>query len=157
VADARQGLPRRHELVVDAELLLDLLDERDLIGGVVDDEVARQPDFRRLPPEQPRAERMKGRQPHAFRVSADQRLDALAHLPGGLVGEGDREHVVRLGVAIADEVGDAIRNDARLPRAGAGEDEQRAAQVQDGFALLRVQFVEEIHGAGRSHYNWAHE
>ena len=33
------------------------------------------------------------------------------------------------------EVGDAVREDARLAGAGAGEDEQRAVAVDDGVAL----------------------
>ena len=89
-------MPRRHELVVDAELALRLLHDRDLIGRVVDDEIARQPDLRRLAPQQPRAQRMERGEPDAAGVAADQRLDALAHLLRGLVREGDREHLIRL-------------------------------------------------------------
>ena len=146
VADARERLPRRHELVVDAELFLDLLDERDLVGRVVDDEIARQADLRRFAPQQPRAEGVESREPHAPRVVADQRRDALAHLAGGLVGERDRQHVVRLGVPVADEVCDAISDDARLARARAGKDEQRSVTMQNRFTLFRIQFREEVHG-----------
>ena len=74
-----------------------------------------------------------------------QRLDPLAHLLRRLVGERDREHLVRLRVAVADEIGDAIRDDARLARAGAGKDEQRPITMQHRFALFRIQFVEEVH------------
>ena len=58
-------------------------------------------------------------------VRAEQRLDARAHFFRGLVGEGDGEHFVRLRVAVADEVGDAAGDDARLAGAGAGQDQQR--------------------------------
>ena len=51
VADPGECLPRRDELVVDVELFLDLLDEGDLIGGVVDDEITRQSDLLRFAPE----------------------------------------------------------------------------------------------------------
>jgi hypothetical protein len=44
---------------------------------------------------------------------------------------------VRLRVAVADQVRDAAGNDARLAGSGAGEDQQRSAEVQDRFALLR--------------------
>ena len=44
----------------------DLLDDRDLIGRVVDHEIARQPDLRRLAPQQPRAERVERREPDAL-------------------------------------------------------------------------------------------
>ena len=73
-----------------------------------------------------------------LRVVADQRLDALAHLPCRLVGEGHRQHVVGLGVPVADEVGDPIGDDARLAGAGAGEDEQRSIAMEHGFALFRI-------------------
>ena len=43
--------------------------------------------------------------------------------------------------AAADEMGDAERDDARLARARAGEDEQRPFDLLDGFALLGVESV----------------
>jgi hypothetical protein len=148
MADARQRLARRHELVVDAQLFLDLLDDGDLVGRVVDHEIARQSDFRRFAPQQPRAQRVEGGQPHAARVLADQRFDALAHFAGRFVGERHRQHLVRLRVAVADEVCDPIRDDASLPRARTGEDEQRSLAVQHGVALFGIEFGEEIHGEG---------
>ena len=72
-------------------------------------------------------------------VGAEQRLDARPHLFGRLVGERDREHFVRFCVAVADEVRDAARDDARLARPRAGEDEQRPFQVQDRLALFGVE------------------
>ena len=82
-------------------------------------------------------------------VGAEQRLDARPHLLGRLVGERDREHFVRLGVAVADEVGDAAGDDARLARARAGEDQQRPVDVQDGFALFGIEGLEEVHVGAR--------
>ena len=38
-------------------------------------------------------------------VVAEQLLDALAHLLGGLVGERDRQHLVRRAACAGDEVG----------------------------------------------------
>ena len=43
-------------------------------------------------------------------------------------------------VTVADEVRDAVRDDARLARAGAGENQQRPVEVQHRFALLGVEF-----------------
>ena len=84
------------------KLLEDLLHRRLLIGGVVDHEVAREADGRRLAAQQPRAERVERRDPQPAAVDAEQAADALAHLLGGLVREGDREHLVRLGEPAAD-------------------------------------------------------
>ena len=61
------------------------------------------------------------------RAAAGELLDALAHLAGGLVGEGDGEDAIGPHAA-AQQLGDAEGDDARLARAGAGEDEQRSAR-----------------------------
>ena len=145
LADARQRRARRHELVVDAELALGLLHDCDLIGRVVDDEVARQANLRRLAPEQPRAQRMERREPHAAGLVANERLDALAHLLRRLVGERDGEHLIGLRMPVADEVRDAVGDDPSLPRARTSQDEQRPVAMQHRFALFRIQFVEEVH------------
>ena len=118
-----------------------LLDDGQLVGRIVDHEVARQADRRRLAAQQPRAEGVKRRDPHAGDLGAEERLDARPHLLRRLVGEGDREDFVGLRVAVADEVGDAAGDDARLARPRAGEDEQRAVQVQDRLALFGVEGV----------------
>ena len=144
VADARQRQPRLQRAVVHAELAQRLLHHRELIGRVVDDEVARQADVRRLAPQQPRAQRVERRDPHLPAVDAEQRLDARPHLLGGLVGEGDGEDAVGLGEPLADEVGDAMRDDARLARARAGEDQQRTFGLENGFLLFGIEAGEEI-------------
>jgi hypothetical protein len=48
-------------------------------------------------------------------------------------------------VAVADQVRDAVGDDAGLARAGAGEDQQRAVHLQHGLTLLGVQLIEEVH------------
>jgi len=88
---------------------------------------------------------MKGGHPHAADVGAKQRRDAPAHFFGGLVGEGDGEDFVRLRVTVADEVRDPARDDPRFSRSGARKDEQRAADMKNGFALFGVQGVQELH------------
>ena len=44
---------------------------------------------------------------------------------------------------VLDQIGDAISDDARLPAAGAGQDQHRALGGFDGFTLLRIQLVEK--------------
>ena len=46
-----------------------------------------------------------------------------------------------LRVAIADEIGDAARDDARLAGSGAGEDQQRSVRVKNRFPLFGVEGV----------------
>ena len=144
MADSRQRRTRLHERIVDVQLLERLLDDGQLIGGVVDDEVARQPDRRRLATQQPRAEGMERRHPHAAAVRPEQVLDTRPHFFGGFVRECDGENFVRLGVAVADEVRDAARDDARLARSGAREDEKRSFDLEDCFALFRIERIEEV-------------
>ena len=87
---------------------------------------------------------MERRDPHRAAIHAEQRLDALAHLFGGLVREGDRHDLVGIDDALADEVGDAVCDDARLPGARAGEDQQRPFGVADGRLLFGIEAREEI-------------
>ena len=81
---------------------------------------------------------------HIARVARPtQQLDALAHLRRGLVGERDRQDLARLGLPGADQVRDPVGQDARLARAGAREDQQRAFAVRHGVALGRIEALEE--------------
>jgi hypothetical protein len=78
-------------------------------------------------------------------VAAHQLFHAFGHLCGSLVGEGDRQNGVRRGAQVVDQVGDAVGDDARLPRAGAGQDQHRPFHGLDRFSLLGIQLGEKIH------------
>jgi hypothetical protein len=83
---------------------------------------------------------MECRHPHAAAVRARQkRLDARAHFFRRLVRERDGEHIVGLRVTVPDEIGDAARDDAGLPGAGPGQNEERSVDVENGFALFRIE------------------
>ena len=71
-------------------------------------------------------------------------LEPLAHLRGGLVGERDREDLVRLDAMRPDQVGDPVREDAGLARARARDDEERPVDVEHCLALGRVEVGEEL-------------
>jgi len=145
LTDPRQRRAWLNEAVVNLQRLERLLDDCELIRRIVDDEIARQADGRCFAAEQARAKRVKGRDPHAAAVGSEQRFDARAHLFRSLVRESDSQDFMRAGVPIADEVGDAACDDARLAGAGAGEDEQRSVDVKDRFALFGVEGIEELH------------
>ena len=49
-------------------------------------------------------------------------------------------------IALHDQIGDAVRDDARLAAARPGEDQERAIGVLNSFTLGRVQVGEDIHG-----------
>ena len=92
-----------------------------------------------LPAQDARAGGVEGRDPHRGRHRADQVDHPALHLGRGLVGEGDGEDLVGTGLAALDQVRDAVGQHPRLARAGARQDEQRAAFVVDGRRLPLVQ------------------
>ena len=99
-----------------------LLTTREPVGLVVDRKVGVDSDQRRVLPQHPRAEAMK-------RADPDPRLwrqgiDALAHLAGGLVGEGQRQNLVSRN-SEREQASDSSGDDARLAGAGAGQDQKR--------------------------------
>ena len=79
----------------------------------------------------------------ATRGVADQALDALGHLGGGLVGEGDGQDGIGRDALFLDQPGDAAGDDAGLAGAGAGEDQQGALRGLHGGALFGIQFGDE--------------
>ena len=62
----------------------------------------------------------------------------------------ESKDVIRLGVSVANEIGDPIGDDARLARAGAGEDQERSITMEHGLALFGIQFGKEVHVGGNS-------
>ena len=138
--DARDGEPEH----VGLERLDDALDERLGVGRVVDREARREAELVGLAAQDANAGRVEGRDPHAIRSTADDVLDALAHLGSGLIGEGDREDLARPGLAGGDEARDAVRQHTRFTRPSAGHNKQGGAAVRNGFLLLRIESVEEV-------------
>ncbi len=72
-------------------------------------------------------------------------MHPLPHFAGGLVGEGDGQDRRCRHFVGGDQVRDAVRDDAGLAAAGAGQDQQRPVDMGYGFALLGIQPLEEIH------------
>ena len=100
VADLGQRHPRLHDAVVNLQLLEHLFDQGDLIGRVVDHEIARQADGCGFAPEQARAERVKRGNPRTGQRGAEQRFDPRPHFLRRLVGERDRQDLVVLCVSL---------------------------------------------------------
>ena len=132
-AGARVGLVLEEGLVgvVDgvAEDALGLL-------GVEDGEGAGEPDGVAVHAERAMADAVERAAPEAARLDARELLDAVEHLLGGLVGEGEEEDFAGAD-ALGEEVGDAVGEGAGLAGAGAGEDEERAGFGGDGVETVR--------------------
>ncbi len=142
--DARLDGCRGVAVRVGLVLLDEPLDERARVAGVVDRERLREAELLGLAPQDPHARRVERRDPHASRRVADELLDALAHLPCGLVREGDREDLAGPRLALTQQQGDAAGEHAGLARSRTGDDEQRLTAVGDCFELLRVESREQI-------------
>ena len=149
--DLRVDAARREALRVLPELLEACLDEPHLILVVVDREAGRVAQALRLAPQHPAARGVEGEDPDRARRLAEHALEPLAHLSGRLVRERDREDLVRLHAARADEMSDAIREDARLAGACAGDDEERPFGRENGLPLGFVQVREVALGCCDAH------
>jgi hypothetical protein len=72
---------------------------------------------------------------------ADQKIaNAILHLLGGFVGERHGQDGAAVNTLL-DQIGDAIRDGARLARSGAGQNQYGALNGGGGFALSGVEFV----------------
>ncbi len=80
---------------------------------------------------------------------AEDLVDALGHLAGSLIGEGDSEDGVCGDASLFNQIGDAVGDDACLARAGAGEQQDGAVDGLDAFALLRVHVFEKAGHGGQ--------
>ena len=137
---------RREPLGVEVEVADDVAGEALRIGLVVDAEGARIAEAVAVGPQDANARRVERAHPHGPGHRADQVGDTVAHLLGGLVGEGDGQDGRRRH-ALVDEVGDAMGEHPGLARAGAGDHQQRPAAVHDGVELVGVQQVQIERGA----------
>jgi hypothetical protein len=111
---------------------------------VVDRELARVAEAVGLRPQHARAGRVEGHQPHPPRGPAEQQLDALAHLPGRLVRERDRQDLPRLRLICVDQEGDPMREHAGLAAARPREDQQRPLAVRNSLPLRLVETVQQL-------------
>ena len=148
-ADRRGDGPRGEPLRVHVELLEDAGDEPLRVAVVVDREGRGQAEALVFAPQDARAGRVEGEDPHPLRdPAADELLDALDHLARRLVRERDREDGARRDPLLPDQVGDPVGQGPGLPRPRAGHDEHRTVRVEDGLAL---DGVERRHEGGGGH------
>ena len=120
-----------------------------LVVLVGDREALRQADLARVVAQELQREAVEGADEAAARRAAEQLLDPLDHLARRLVGEGDREHLVRSRQTLGQEPGDPVGEHPRLARAGAGDDEQRPLAVAHGAGLLGVEVGEQVVGGAQ--------
>ncbi len=139
VGDPRLHGPRRVALRVHLQLVEAALHHAPGVGLVVDREALRVAEPLGLQAKQAGAGGVEGHHPHPPLDPADQAGDPFAHLLRRLVGEGDREDLVRARLAGREQPGDAVGEHAGLARPCPGEDQQRPLAVGDGVSLGAVQ------------------
>ena len=135
VGDLRVDAPGCEPLRVLAELLEAVLHDTHLVGLVVDRERRLVAEPLRLAAQHAAARGVEGEDPDRARRRSEHALQPLAHLAGRLVGERDREDLVRLHAHGADQVRDTMRQHARLARARARDHEHGPFGGDDGLTL----------------------
>ena len=118
------------------------------VGLVVDHEVGGDADGVAVTAEDSSPHGVEGAEPHPADVSTEQLLDPAAHLPGRLVGEGDRQDLLGAHPAGGDDVGDAMGQHPGLAAAGPSEDQEGAVRGRHRLALGRVEGGEQRIGVG---------
>ena len=130
---------RRPALLVDVLRLQDLLEQPELVVRVEDREIGLEAHELGVTAQDLGADGMEGAHPGHAVEGAGQRLDSLAHLARGLVGEGDGEDLVSARFSRRDQMRDSRRQHARLADPGAREHQHRPVERLHRAALLRVQ------------------
>ena len=151
--DARLDLPRRGRLLGQGDLLHRALQDGELVVRVEDDEALRHARLVRKAPEEAHAPRVKRPDERARPLGAEERADAVLHLARGLVRERDGDDGF-LRHAVRHDPGEPARQDARLPRPRAREDEERPLAVRHGGGLFGVEAFEKIFRAGDQGGRW---
>ena len=136
--------PGREPLRVLAELLEAVLHDTHLVGLVVDRERRLVAEPFRLAAQHAAARGVEGEDPDRARRRSEHALQPLAHLAGRLVGERDREDLVRLHAHGADQVRDTMRQHARLARARTRDHEHGPFGGDDGLTLGGVEPREQL-------------
>ncbi len=134
----------RHEArFVELERLDDLLDQAQLVLAVENLEALRKPGLAPVQSQQTVRQAVEGAQPQRASGTAEQCLDACAHLGRGLVGEGDGQDPMGRRTLGLDQPGDAMDQDAGLAAPGAGQHQGRPERGRDRGALGVVEGTED--------------
>ena len=140
VAYAGQNRFRRDQALVHFQIFGRSLHDLKLIGFIVDREVSRVIQGLDLAAQNAYAERVKGRdQWVAGSRGAKQVFDAELHVVGGLVGERDRQDVLRTNISHFDQVSHAVRDHSRLAAPGPGKNKDGTFGCLNSLELLRIE------------------
>ncbi len=137
--DEPRHFTRHPARVVQVQAADDLLDQALLVLTVEDLEALRQAGLAPVQAQQAVADAVEGADPERRGRQAELRLDAVAHLGRGLVGERHGEDAMRRHALDLDQPFDAVGQHARLATARAGQHEGRQQRGTHGLPLRVVE------------------
>ena len=132
----------REPLGIDVELGHDILHQALGICLVVYREIFREAEHLGILAQDANAHAVERGNPHAAGPRPHERAQAFAHLVGSLVRERDGKNLPRSGVGGFQDVGNAVREHARLTRTCTRKHEQGSFRTFYGFALRTVEGFE---------------
>ena len=89
---------------------------------------------------------MEGGDLRAAVIGANEPIDPLLHLAGGLVREGERHDLRRGGEILGQDVGETVHDDPGFSGSGTRDDQKRTVRMNDRLPLARVErFQQRIH------------
>ncbi len=144
LVDPPGDLLRRELAVVDLQLLDHALDQPQLVVRVHHLEAVGQLGVLVMQAQQAVGQAVEGADPGAAAALRQLQVDAVTHLPGGLVGEGHRKNAMGRHAADFIEPGDAVDKHAGLAGTGTGKHQMVAGRGGHSFALGGVQPVEQV-------------
>ena len=137
VADAAEEIVLVELLRVDVQLFARVLDDRLLVRRIVNGKIPAVADGVGVTSQDSQACRVECQDPH-IDARSDECLHPVAHLLGRLVGEGDRQNVVRVHAHFPDQICDPAGHGAGLAASGSRQNEQRPLGMHRSFPLLIV-------------------
>ena len=132
-------------LGVELKRLKAAFDQGHLVLGVVDDEAGIDANGLAITAQDTGADGVEGPDGQLINGAARQLPQALLHLPGRLVGEGDRHDAVRADPTDLDEVGDAMGDNPCLAAPGPGQNQHRPTDRLNSLSLRRIEVGKNVH------------
>jgi len=92
----------------------------------------------------PAADGMKGAQPQAAGLFADQFLHAVIHLARGFVRESHRQDAIGWHIQGSNQIGDAVCKHAGFTRARSRQNKRRSGCRRHSLLLLRIEKIKQV-------------
>ncbi len=123
----------------------DLPDEGLLVVAVIDGKPGIHSHRIDVAAQNPHAHGMERGDPDALRAKADEVIHALTHLPGRLIGKGNRQDIPWIDAAFLHQIGNAVCDHTGLAAASSCQDQNRSLCVTACLPLLFIQSIIYAH------------